>query len=54
MLTRILCWFGLHAWAYAFGWQQSGPMQERRCYRCPVVQAPYQVSLKPDEVAQAA
>ena len=51
---RILCWVGLHAWAYAFGMTGSGPMQERRCYRCEAVQAPYQVRLLEPEVARAA
>ena len=40
---RILCWVGLHAWAYAFGYTGGGPMQERRCFRCETVQAPYLV-----------
>ena len=41
-MSRILCWFGLHAWAYEYG-REHQIMQERRCYRCPKREAPYNV-----------
>ena len=40
-MSGFLCWLGFHTWAYEFGVRGGGPMQERRCYRCGVRQAPY-------------
>ena len=39
-MSRFLCWLGFHAWAYEYG-NTHGVMQERRCYRCHLREAPY-------------
>ena len=42
-MTKILCWFGFHPWAY--GYNHRGHIDERRCYRCKTRQAPYDETL---------